>query len=123
MGQKTELTARQTQVYNIIKDCILSQGYGPTVREIGEQTGIRSPNGVMCHLTALEKKGWIKRTGKLSRSIQLTDNPTDALITSCKEVLKHYKAGRLQVARKASKNEKDKIEAALDSIKSLTSKR
>jgi len=122
MAEKTELTERQRQVYDIIREHILSQGYGPTVREIGEKTDIRSPNGVMCHLTALEKKGWIRRTGKLSRSIQLTDNPTDALIANCKEVLKHWKAGRLTVARKASKNDSAKIEAALDAIKSLTKK-
>ena len=50
------------------------EGYGPTVREIGEGFDIKSPNGVMCHLKALEKKGLIKRTGFRARAIQLLDH-------------------------------------------------
>ena len=34
-----------------------NRGYGPTVREIGREFGIKSPNGVMCHLRALEARG------------------------------------------------------------------
>src|SRR5262249_42093209 len=48
--------------------------YGPTVREIGVQFEIKSPNGVMCHLKALEKKGLIKREGFQARAIQLVDH-------------------------------------------------
>ena len=42
---------------------------GPTVREIGEHFDIASPNGVMCHLKALEKKGMISRE-QLKRALQ-----------------------------------------------------
>src|SRR5690606_27227743 len=49
--------------------------YGPTVREIGNQFGIRSPNGVMCHLKALERKGLIAREAHMSRAIQLMEEP------------------------------------------------
>ena len=52
-----QLTERQQAVYDMIRDLIVQRGYGPTVREIGEQFGIKSPNGVMCHLRALERKG------------------------------------------------------------------
>lgn len=67
------LTTRQKKVYMLIRDKILNRGYGPTVREIGAHFGISSPNGVMCHLKALEKKGLITREPNMSRAIQLTD--------------------------------------------------
>ena len=65
------LTKRQEAVFEFIRDKIQNRGYGPTVREIGEQFRIRSPNGVMCHLKALEKKGMISREPNMSRAIQL----------------------------------------------------
>ena len=55
------LTTRQMAVFEFIRDKILTRGYGPTVREIGENFQISSPNGVMCHLRALEKKGLLHR--------------------------------------------------------------
>jgi repressor LexA len=70
---KPPLTARQREIYEFLKDKIVNRGYGPTVREIGNEFGIRSPNGVMCHLKALEKKGLITRESHMSRAIQLTE--------------------------------------------------
>jgi repressor LexA len=72
MKSPEQLTSRQQAIYDLIKDMIINRGYGPTVREIGEQFGIRSPNGVMCHLKALEKKGYIFRSPNKSRAIELT---------------------------------------------------
>ncbi|MCP4811795.1 MAG: repressor LexA, partial [Planctomycetaceae bacterium] len=66
------LTQRQRAVYEMIRDKIINRGYGPTVREIGEHFGINSPNGVMCHLKAIEKKGLIRRSPNKSRAIELT---------------------------------------------------
>jgi repressor LexA len=46
------------------------------VREIGARFNISSPNGVMCHLKALEKKGLITREPNMSRAIMLaTESP------------------------------------------------
>jgi repressor LexA len=73
MQKKNSLTPRQRDIYNFIKDKILNRGYGPTVREIGAGFKIRSPNGVMCHLKALEKKGLISREAHMSRAIQLSE--------------------------------------------------
>ena len=63
------LTTRQMAVFEFIRDKILTRGYGPTVREIGENFQISSPNGVMCHLRALEKKGLLHRVRKADRAI------------------------------------------------------
>lgn len=71
MTSRDQLTKRQREVYDFIRDKIVTRGYGPTVREIGVGFGIRSPNGVMCHLRALEKKGLIRREPNMSRAIQL----------------------------------------------------
>jgi repressor LexA len=68
-----QLTERQRDIYAFIRDKIENRGYGPTVREIGQAFEIRSPNGVMCHLKALEKKGLIKREGFSARAITLVN--------------------------------------------------
>jgi repressor LexA len=73
MANLKQLTERQREIYEFIRDKIESRGYGPTVREIGLGFRIKSPNGVMCHLKALEKKGLIKREGFSARAIQLLD--------------------------------------------------
>ena len=73
MAPTDQLTARQREVFDMIYEKIINRGYGPTVREIADQFGIASPNGVVCHLKALEKKGLIIRSPNKSRAIDLTD--------------------------------------------------
>ena len=77
MGPFDHLTDRQQAVYEFIRDKIRNRGYGPTVREIGLNFGISSPNGVVCHLKALEKKGLISREPNMSRAIQLSAEPIE----------------------------------------------
>jgi len=73
-----KLTARQREIFDFIRSKIFERGYGPTVRETADRFGIRSPNGVMCHLRALEKKEIIRREPNMSRAIQLVDDgPSD----------------------------------------------
>ncbi len=71
--KRAALTTRQRDIFEFLKDKIVNRGYGPTVREIGEHFQIRSPNGVMCHLKALEKKGLIHRESNMSRAICLAE--------------------------------------------------
>jgi repressor LexA len=74
MADLSNLTERQKEIYEFIREKIESRGYGPTVRDIGQAFKIKSPNGVMCHLKALEKKGLIRREEGRARAIQLTDH-------------------------------------------------
>jgi repressor LexA len=74
MPDFSQLTERQREIYEFIRGKIETRGYGPTVREIGIAFEIKSPNGVMCHLKALEKKGLILREGFSARAIQLVDH-------------------------------------------------
>ena len=76
MADLNALTSRQKEIYEFIREMIQVRGFPPTVREIGDQFGIKSPNGVMCHLKALQKKGLIHRDQRMSRAIQLLDEPT-----------------------------------------------
>ena len=78
MADTDALTPRQRDIYHFIRGKIQGRGYGPTVREIGLEFQIKSPNGVMCHLKALQKKGLIHREPNMSRAIQLLDDPTSA---------------------------------------------
>ncbi len=77
MDQLEQLTERQRNVYKFIREKIRGRGYGPTVREIGDRFAIKSPNGVMCHLKALERKGLITRERNMSRAISLVIEPAD----------------------------------------------
>ena len=77
MGLFDNLTKRQLEVYKFIREKIRGRGYGPTVREIATQFDINSPNGVVCHLKALVKKGVITREPNMSRAIQLAVEPIE----------------------------------------------
>jgi SOS-response transcriptional repressor LexA len=77
MADLENLTPRQREIYNFIRSKIQRRGYGPTVREIGNEFEIKSPNGVMCHLKALQDKGLIHREPNMSQAMQLLDDPAD----------------------------------------------
>ena len=71
-NSKPSLTNRQQKVYDFIKSHIEKHGWPPTVRETMKHMRIKSPNGVMCHFKALEKKGVIEfGEFKNSRCIRL----------------------------------------------------
>lgn len=69
-----KLTERQQRVLDVIERRTAMMGYPPTIREIGESLGIRSTNGVNDHLKALQRKGYIHRTGNKSRSFRVLFN-------------------------------------------------
>lgn len=67
------LTARQKQIFEFIQSTIEKLGFPPTVREIGHKFGITSTNGVRSILTALLRKGYIRKQPHQSRGIQLVE--------------------------------------------------
>jgi repressor LexA len=67
--EQRRMTERQAEVLEFIR--ANSGLYGPTVREIAAAFQIASPNGVVCHLKALERKGFIRRTPRSSRGIEV----------------------------------------------------
>ena len=68
------LSAKQEEIYNVIKDSILNKGYPPSVREIGELVGLKSTSSVHAHLNSLEKKGFIRKDPTKPRTIEITDD-------------------------------------------------
>lgn len=65
------LTPRQQEVLDFIRE--RTRSYGPTIREIMAQFGFTSPNGAVCHLVALERKGLIRRHAGQIRGIEVTE--------------------------------------------------
>ena len=70
---KQQLTNRQAEVLEHIKQFIAKNGYPPSTRDVMELAGISSPNGAVCHLRALEAKGHIRRNERIARSIVVLD--------------------------------------------------
>jgi len=66
-----ELTQRQRQVLQFITTFTDSSGYPPSQREIAGHLNVSGTLPVMKHLSALERKGYIKR-GNVNRGITLT---------------------------------------------------
>jgi len=65
------LTSKQKKVYTAIESYLKQNGISPTVREIGELVGEKTPGAVQGILNRLEQKGVIKRQLGMARSIQL----------------------------------------------------
>ncbi len=65
------LTARQQQVLNIITSYMDRNGTPPSQREIAAELGVNGTAGIMKHLKALEKKGFLSRREGSSRGIVL----------------------------------------------------
>ena len=66
------LSAMQQRIYDYIAACIQTQGYPPSVREIGEAVGLRSPSTVHFHLKKLADAGVIEIGAGKGRAITLT---------------------------------------------------
>ncbi len=64
------LTKRQQLILQFILDYVQSEGYPPSIREIGKHFEIGSLRGVTVHLDALERKGFISRSNT-PRSIKV----------------------------------------------------
>ncbi len=73
-AKRKEMTARQEEIYEYIKKYSKENRMPPTVREIGTHFEISSTNGVRSILAALIKKGYINRSPRLSRGIEIVDS-------------------------------------------------
>ncbi|HUX60118.1 MAG TPA: transcriptional repressor LexA [Ignavibacteriaceae bacterium] len=74
---KKQLTDRQEEILSFIEKFLESNGYPPTLREIGKKFEISSTFGVKRHLDALVKKGFVKIEGFASRGITLLHQNAD----------------------------------------------
>jgi repressor LexA len=65
----SDLTARQQQILEVVDAHLVSHGYPPTVREIGEAVGLTSSSTVHAHLANLERLGHLKRDPTKPRAL------------------------------------------------------
>ncbi|MBQ8390090.1 MAG: transcriptional repressor LexA, partial [Oscillibacter sp.] len=70
-----ELSHMQQQIYEYIARCIKDQGYPPSVREIGEAVGLKSPSTVHFHIKGLEEAGVLVKAEGKTRAITLPGAP------------------------------------------------
>ena len=65
------LTKRQEEILDFIVGRVRDEGFPPTLKEIAERFGLASPNAARDHVLALERKGFLRRTGEKSRAHSL----------------------------------------------------
>lgn len=68
---KPVLSTRQTEVLEYIRSTAESRGYPPSVREIAEALGLRSPSTVHSHISSLVKYGYLRRDPSKPRAIEV----------------------------------------------------
>lgn len=71
---KGKITAKQQEILEYIKSCILAKGYPPAVREICEAVHLKSTSSVHSHLETLERNGYIRRDPTKPRAIEIMDD-------------------------------------------------
>jgi len=73
------LSERHRRILEFLEGHQNKYGYPPSIREIGEKTGISSTSVVNYYLDQLEKMGYIERDRRISRGVRLTDKLNEAV--------------------------------------------
>jgi len=94
MPKSENMTKMQQKIYDYIQESVQEQGYPPSVREICEAVGLKSPSTVHFHLKHMEEHGFINKGAGKGRAIslvgeqavgapqtesELTDTPADRI--------------------------------------------
>lgn len=72
---QTEPSPRQVQILQAILGLTKRKGYPPTMREIGDAVGLRSPSTVYAHLTRLRELGYVAYELTKPRSLRVLVQP------------------------------------------------
>ncbi|WP_027717792.1 transcriptional repressor LexA [Desulfovirgula thermocuniculi] len=76
-----ELTRREAQILEYIKEHLNEKGYPPTVREIGRAVGLSSTSTVHSYLRRLEQKGYLRRDPTLPRALVVAEGAEERLVS------------------------------------------
>ena len=68
------ISEKQRQILEFIKNEILNKGYPPAVRDICDAVNLKSTSSVHAHLSTLEKNGYIRRDPTKPRAIEIVDD-------------------------------------------------
>jgi repressor LexA len=74
-ADESGLTPRQRAILAMIRQTVETQGYPPSVREIGEGVGLTSPSSVAHQLGTLERMGYLRRDPNRPRALVVADAP------------------------------------------------
>ena len=85
-GTMRQLTERQRDVLNIVKDRIRQIGVPPSRTEIARSLGLRGTSAIDAHLNALARKGWIELVPDIERGIRLRSSGELPLIEPTGEI-------------------------------------
>ena len=92
-----KLTAMQQKIYDYIANAVRTQGYPPSVREIGEAVGLKSPSTVHFHIKHLEELGYISKSGRKGRALTLTERAAPAAAAPAPAQEAEVPSGRVPV--------------------------
>ena len=92
-----KLTRMQQRIYDYIAETIREQGYPPSVREIGEALGLKSPSTVHFHIKHLEELGYISKSGRKGRALTLTERAAPAAAAPAPAQEAEMPSGRVPV--------------------------
>ena len=81
-----KLSRMQQRVYDYIAESIAEHGYAPSVREIGEALGLKSPSTVHFHIKHLQELGLIEKSAGKGRAITLKKQPQEAPAAPAQQV-------------------------------------
>ena len=71
MGNRAETNRKERAILKFIEDQVMTNGYPPSVREIGKAIGLSSTATVHAYLAKLEKQGFIKKEDKKGRTLKV----------------------------------------------------
>lgn len=77
-GDMVKMTKMQQKIYDTIAEALQRQGYPPSVREIGEAVGLKSPSTVHFHLKHMEEMGVLTKGAGKGRALTLAQPPQAA---------------------------------------------
>jgi len=76
------LTERQQHILRMIRDTVAARGYPPSVREIGDAVGLRSPSSVHSQIASLQRNGYLRKDPSRPRAIEVQFDPETELVRS-----------------------------------------
>lgn len=71
---KGNISKKQSEILDFIKEHLLERGYPPSVREMCNAVNLKSTSSVHSHLETLEKNGYIRRDPSKPRAIEIMDD-------------------------------------------------
>lgn len=72
---KDKLNEKEQLVLDAIEEFVITNGYSPTIRELVELTGFKSPSSVHDYLFRLMCKDYITYEKGKNRTIKIINNP------------------------------------------------